>query len=509
MQEPRRTTGLCARVWPLIPALLSLGACEGLPEDLEGRSQPLTAASPDRATSCQNDPRVLLGLVSNDVCLGADLFFRETFAGNGRTCASCHPAENNFTIDKEFIDRRPARDPLFIAEQRPELSALERPALLREFGLILENVDGFSDLEHRFTMRSVQHILGMATSVKTNLGRPPTERTGWSADGAPGAGELRDFATGAVTQHLTRSLARVPGTDFRLPTEAELNQMAAFQSTVGRTNEIDLTQTHLEDAGAEAGRQLFLGTARCQFCHNNAGANQDGGNRNFTIDAERIRLPALDAQGIPRDGGFGQNPFDADGDGQPDSFGNGQFNTPTLIEAADTAPFFHSNAFATLEAAIDFYSSPTFINSPTGRFMASIGQTPVPLTPTEVASLSRFLRGINAALNSQMALHRLEAAQAIVQSFGESFRDVQVGLLRLAKREVDDAIRVLSGAADLNRWSQNRLRLARKFIDDAADCAPRAGRAAKIRLARDNIADANARLGSGMSFTIGAGTLMF
>ena len=30
---------------------------------------------------------------------GRELFTKETFDGNGRTCATCHPATNNFTID--------------------------------------------------------------------------------------------------------------------------------------------------------------------------------------------------------------------------------------------------------------------------------------------------------------------------------------------------------------------------------------------------------------------------
>ena len=36
-------------------------------------------------------------------------------------------------------------DPLFIAEQVPALAQLEKPALMRNFGLILENVDGLAD----------------------------------------------------------------------------------------------------------------------------------------------------------------------------------------------------------------------------------------------------------------------------------------------------------------------------------------------------------------------------
>jgi hypothetical protein len=34
---------------------------------------------------------------------GRRLFLEETFDGNGRTCGTCHPPTNNFTIDPEFI----------------------------------------------------------------------------------------------------------------------------------------------------------------------------------------------------------------------------------------------------------------------------------------------------------------------------------------------------------------------------------------------------------------------
>ena len=34
---------------------------------------------------------------------GRRLFFEETFSGNGRTCGTCHPAADNFTIDPDRI----------------------------------------------------------------------------------------------------------------------------------------------------------------------------------------------------------------------------------------------------------------------------------------------------------------------------------------------------------------------------------------------------------------------
>src|SRR5438093_7200506 len=152
--------------------------------------------------------------LSQLIAKGSDLFFNETFGGNGRTCGTCHPAENNFTIGPAFIATLPKDNPLFVAEFIPALKEnFENPALMREFGLILENLDGFADLKNKFVMRGVPHVLGLRTSVNS----PGGPRTGWSGDGAPGDGSLRSFATGAVIQHFTKTLNRVPGVDFRLP----------------------------------------------------------------------------------------------------------------------------------------------------------------------------------------------------------------------------------------------------------------------------------------------------
>jgi len=127
------------------------------------------------------------------VARGRHLFFNETFAGNGRTCGTCHPAENNFTLDAAYIARLPASHPLFVAEFQPALKqGFESPRLMREFGLIRENLDGFDDLDNRFVMRSVPHVLAMATSVQS----PGGPRTGWSGDGAPGDGSLRAICHG-------------------------------------------------------------------------------------------------------------------------------------------------------------------------------------------------------------------------------------------------------------------------------------------------------------------------
>src|ERR1043165_1245740 len=289
------------------------------PDQLGTATQGLTLQ--DRILICAQDPRVRIGVLSSDTCVGGDLFLRETFNGNGRSCATCHAVTRNFTIDPGFIATLPASDPLFVAETNPALARLEIPKEMRQFGLILENVDGFApDPTTHFVLRSVPHTLSLATTVTNPPGAPatPANRTGWSGDGAPGTGALRDFQTGAITQHYTRSLARVPGTDFRLAVDGELDRIDHFMRQLGRLNERSLAPIVLNDAGAEAGRQRFL-TVGCNACHGNAGANASfggGGNRNFNTGVETARNAELAP--FPHDGGFLASPANPDG-----SFGDG------------------------------------------------------------------------------------------------------------------------------------------------------------------------------------------
>jgi len=471
----------------------------------------------DHINVCNADPRVTLGLVPLATCVGADLFFREPFGGNGRTCATCHPTANNFTIDPTSIAALPAGDPLFVAEQVPALAGLEKPTLMRNFGLILENVDDTSNPTVRFVMRSVPHCFSMGTSITAqavpNDGttRPPNERTGWSGDGAPNQGELRDFQTGAIIQHYTKSLNRIAGTDFVLATSDELTFIRAFLGTIGRTNELVLTSLVLSDPGAEAGRVTFLSAAaRCNGCHNNAGANVAAAfNRNFNTGVERLRITDLNTQNIPFDGGFGgpgvpSFNFDANGDSINDSFGNGTFNTPPLIEAADTGPFFHTNAFQTIEAAIGFYNTTAFNTSPSG--------TPnIALTPTQVTNVGRFLRVLNTAFNSQLALRRISAAISINQAHENNFKEIQKQLAALAREEVIDALADLT-AVNMHSGVQTQLSNARDALQVASTLDNAQLRKQAAQNAFQFVTNANAGLTStpgALTFSMGAGSLMF
>lgn len=405
----------------------------------------LVCAAGCAATPAPPDPPAPSALVER----GRQIFFNETFGGNGRTCGTCHRAEDNFGLSPAFIATLPQTDPLFVAETVPALArGFEAPKQMRANGLILENLDGFDDLDNKFVLRGVPHTLALKTSVASRDG----PRTGWGGDGAPGDGTVRAFSVGAVVQHFPKTLARVPGEDFRLPADDELDALEAFMLATGRQEDIVLPLTLLDPVAAR-GQALFMddNVGRCNICHFNAGANgnpatfgPDAGNLNFNTGM--VKLPNL--------------PGDVTGDPKPppdDGFripGDNTFNTPPLVEAADTGPFFHNNAVATIELAVGAYNSEAFNNSPAGQVIRATTGSGIALDPGQVQAIAAFLRAINAVENIRQSEAYLTGATAAAD---------RNDAVRLAGVETSDAIEVLS-AAKLHPTAVADLESARRLI---------------------------------------------
>ncbi len=407
-------------------------------KDIEGNQNLLALAAPTaHASEAGKSLSVFQTLVED----GEEIFFNETFDGNGRTCGTCHPAENNFTIDPTFIATLPDDDPLFVAEFIPELNfeqngglRFENPVLMRERALIVVNADGFDDPANKFVMRSVSHVFAQALSITPSDadGSDPGKlhRTGWDGDGSPGTGTIREFAIGAVNQHNPLTMNRIEGEDFRLPTDFELDALEAFQLSLGRQEEMDLSKMDFLDQSVAGGKARFLGQDKCHQCHGNGGAisttaPNSGTNANFNTGIEDSVNPA-DRLGehMPRDGGAGHEGNLEDG------FGDNKFNVPSIIEAADTAPFFHDNSKETLRNAVVFYATDAFNDSPAGQEIGGI------VLGTGAFEIEDFLRVINVVDNFRSAEQYLLQAMSL---------DLAEGLkpLNLAKIDFQDAADVL------------------------------------------------------------------
>ena len=476
------------------------------------------------------------------------MFFNETFEGNGRTCGTCHPATNNYTIDKQFISGLSPDDKLFYTFQPshtayrafyddPNLDVgkpLETAALLTEFALVKVHIDGFDNIEYKYVSRAVPHLLSLSTSIARdpgdNSGPEFVERIGWSGDGSGEDGSLRSFLNGGIEQHFTRNNDRTPGVSFRYANETEKDQMLAFLLALGRTSDINLSLVTLTDSEAAMGKTAYMDPRnRCNHCHTNAGANfaLTGLNRNFNTGT--VNRPTASVH-LPNganhfDGGFGGKyllaPNFTVASAVPDAFGDGSFNVPSIIEAADTGPFFH-NHFAGasesrtsgIEKVVGFYGSGTFRSSPAALELDSFFGVGVDITPVKVVQIGRFLRVLNVAFNLAMAIQRLQAAYTLTQQYSDSGKDIQKGLLMLADAEIEDALLVLSsasstGSAPLHSSQQILLQNARVMLADAILASSHSTRLDRTSTALSAVEVSKAALGTGMNFVLGSGNLMF
>ena len=388
----------------------------------------------------------------------------------------------------------------------------------------------------KFVLRGTAHSFSLATSIDQPPGSPlPPDPLGWGGDGAF-AGTLNSFPTGATTQHFTKTLARNIPEDFRLPTQEELDLMEIFMLELGRTEDLDLGAVSLADSGAETGRQIFLNdgsdltiaAGKCGICHADAGANHvDGGNRNFDIGIEEVPHPARDIIHFPFDGGFGEEP-NSEG-----TFGDGTFNTPPLVEAADSGPWFHNHVIDDLEEAVAFFSSTYFEDSPASDPFTGVG--PISLLPQESDQVAAFLRVLNAGFNLAISDQRNSAAISLENSSskcggggletkpedGGGFDCIDgIGgevpgkratvdtLLALANVAAADALEVL----DARGLHPSAVALIQRGIDSnqkAIDSNSSNKRKSLMISARDDFRSAKAELGTGLDFVLGEANLMF
>jgi len=146
--------------------------------------------------------------------------------------------------------------------------------------------------------------------------------------------------------------------------------------------------------------------------------------------------------GLPRDGGFGLIPtiFGSFGNtvdlpGFP-HFELEEFNTPPIVEAADTAPFFHNHTVKTLEEAVAFYGTPPFQSS-VSAIAIPVRISTDPNDP-EVQAIASLLRVLNALENIRSSINVAERGRKA--GTDDDARE----LAKLSQGEVLDAIKVLS-----------------------------------------------------------------
>ncbi|WP_157199244.1 hypothetical protein [Methylomonas koyamae] len=115
-----------------------------------------------------------------------------------------------------------------------------------------------------------------------------------------------------------------------------------------------------------------------------------------------------------------------------------RFNTPSLVEAADTAPFFHNNSVTTLEESVAYYSSDAFNSSP-GAFTSSKANRQGKLDSSQVIAVALFLRSIN-------VLENIRSSNLLDKKAMEQNGEPSLKSLKLAIADTQDAVEVLQQA---------------------------------------------------------------
>lgn len=311
----------------------------------------LEPAGPDTPAGFASETADARGRPADLVERGRLLFFEETFGGNGRTCGSCHPTPT-LVLTPADIAALPPDDPFFAGTMDFD------PERARE-GMIRYPLGGASLFEPEIVVfRSIPTI--------RNVGRTAP----FTADGR--ANNLREQALEATMLHLLDGGVDEPGE--RLPTDAELDAIVAFEEAMQEPETGGLGPNRLSPA-ARDGRRLFMGPAACATCHVPP----------LFTDNEFHNIVATSGGNAPDPGRCRVDPSMAD------CWSGSAFNTPQLRGVRQSAPFFHDNSLATLRSVVRFYNSERFSTSPAAR---RLGIDPLLLTDAEIEALVAFLEEI-------------------------------------------------------------------------------------------------------------------
>jgi cytochrome c peroxidase len=407
---------------------------------------------------------------------GQNLFFRETFNGNGRTCFTCHLPQDQFGLKPATISSLASDDPLFVNEFNVNtlvLTGRSQPSDLR--GTITGNTGSAKVLagtDDHYLIYGGNNLSGTLTDAAGNTGtfqsfivgnlngptasnnsarglEDPVEMRGArglvleNIDGfqalevfrasphllniahtAPYglSGDIPDldvFCEGAVRQHFPQSMARVVGVDFRLPTAQELQAMTAFMNSISNPSDQDFSLARFVTTAAQKrGFNAFFDTqGKCFTCHSGPVlAHSAATIAGFSIAGMNDNFDTGVANRAIN--GPGGDNLPTEPAGLQTGHSTRRFNTPTLFGIKLTAPFFHDGSAATLTEAVQFYDTREFLNSPAGQVVGPIA----------------------AAANSQTTVD--------IVAFLESLIEIPVGFTR----ELDFGVR---GVADLSTVTLN------------------------------------------------------
>lgn len=308
--------------------------------------------------------------------IGKDLFEKETFGGNGRTCLTCHSKATGTVspqdAQKRFVQNR--FDPLFLLDGSDDGKGVGVRRMLTEATVLVTlPLPGNVSLADDPTARTVTLRRAIPSTLNTPALDPKLMLDGREPN-------LESQANSAIRDHAQATTT---------PSATQLGAIAAFQ----RSNEaffsssglrsfaqggppptLPLGQTDSEKRGRRFFEDIFdptdLRLGSCAGCHSGPMLNQTNqflpfappGTRFQSVGVSELnpaRNPVRTFQFRNPDGSVTQvaspDPGRALITGDPRDAN--QFKISSLWGVRRTAPYFHDNSARTLEDLVDHYAT--------------------------------------------------------------------------------------------------------------------------------------------------------
>lgn len=309
---------------------------------------------------------------------GEELFDEETFGGNGRTCRTCHSEETGTVSPEDALERflDDPSDPLFVFDGSDDGLGNGVDRMLTDATILVEIELPANVRLANSTARSVVVARGIPSTLNTPALDPVLMWDGREPD-------LETQAANAIFRHAEATVE---------PTIEELEAIADFQ----RSDEFFSSSTlrRYADGGAAPvlpagrtaseirGRRFFvdlpLGPSGkdgiCAACHSGAMLNETNAFLPLPI-APGTRFQTALVSEVNRAGNPVQTFIFTNPDGTETIFASpdpgrslvtgsaalfdnkNAFKIPTLWGVRNTAPYFHDNSAATLEAMASHYTT--------------------------------------------------------------------------------------------------------------------------------------------------------
>jgi len=291
--------------------------------------------------------------------LGRKLFFEKGLSSNGqRSCASCHQPQKAFTDGLKTSTTLDGHSSLLRNAPTILNAALQR-------ALFFDSRSG--NLEDQ-----VMQVLNNANEMH---------------------GSAIQTAKKIIDQKDYQSLYEKAYPGNRTGKEAEniCNAIASYERTLIALNsrfDQHMNDKPVLDKNEINGFNIFMGKAKCGTCHFLPLFSGAIPSRYYYIESEVIGVPATAKKNAQLDKDLGRYAIT----GLP--LHKFSFKTPTLRNAALTAPYMHNGVFNTLEEVIDFYNN----GGGKGLGVAPVNQTlpfdKLHLTTGEKKDLISFIKSL-------------------------------------------------------------------------------------------------------------------